>query len=85
LEIGPSFCLPPVESCRGTSPIQAAKIASGPKNPRIHDGRRYRARTDDADARNGLNPLALFVSAMLRLDPLLDRSDQRLQRLELRR
>src|SRR5258707_2938276 len=26
LEIGPSFCLPPVESCRGTSPIQAAKL-----------------------------------------------------------
>jgi hypothetical protein len=25
LEIGPSFCLPPVESCSGTSPIQAAK------------------------------------------------------------
>jgi hypothetical protein len=25
LEIGPSFGLPPVESCRGTSPIQAAK------------------------------------------------------------
>src|SRR6266536_6066330 len=25
LEIGPSFCLPPVESWRGTSPIQAAK------------------------------------------------------------
>src|SRR6516165_6991939 len=25
LEIGPSFCLPPVESCRGTSPTQAAK------------------------------------------------------------
>src|SRR5216684_1054041 len=24
-EIGPSFCLPPVESCRGTIPIQAAK------------------------------------------------------------
>src|SRR6516162_8236664 len=24
-DIGPSFCLPPVESCRGTSPIQAAK------------------------------------------------------------
>jgi hypothetical protein len=23
--IGPSFCLPPVESCRGTIPIQAAK------------------------------------------------------------
>jgi hypothetical protein len=25
LEIGPSFCLPPVESWRGTIPIQAAK------------------------------------------------------------
>jgi transposase len=25
LEIGPSFCLPPVESWRGTRPIQAAK------------------------------------------------------------
>jgi hypothetical protein len=25
LEIGPSLCLPPVESCRGTRPIQAAK------------------------------------------------------------
>ena len=24
-EIGPSFCLPPVDSCRGTIPIQAAK------------------------------------------------------------
>jgi hypothetical protein len=24
-EIGPSLCLPPVESCRGTIPIQAAK------------------------------------------------------------
>jgi hypothetical protein len=30
-EIGPSFCLPPVESSRGTSPIQAAKSRPDPK------------------------------------------------------
>ena len=30
-EIGPSFCLPPVEVSRGTSPIQAAKARPNPK------------------------------------------------------
>ena len=33
---------------------------------------RDRGRTDDADARDGLKPLARLVRAMLRFDPPLD-------------
>jgi hypothetical protein len=49
LEIGPSFCLSPVESCPGTSPIQAAKSRADRKNRWVRYRRRYRGRPDDTD------------------------------------
>src|SRR5437660_1359014 len=85
LEIGPSFCLPPVESCRGTSPIQAAKLRPDRKTVGSATVAAIALAPDDTDARDGLKPLARLVRAVLRLDSLLDRSDQRLHRLKLRR
>src|SRR5215475_12458718 len=83
-EIGPSRCLPPVESSRGTMPIQAAKSrpllkieASGTRGD---NG----ARADDTDTGNGLEPLAVRILAMLREKALLDRPDFGLARGNLR-
>ena len=59
-------------------PNPSRKIASRPKNRRVCHSRRDRGRPDDADARDGLKPLARLVRAVLRLDSFLDRSDQRL-------
>ena len=55
------------------------------KNLRIRDGRRYRAGSDNPNARDGLEPPARRARAVLNNDPLLDRSNHRLQRLKPRR
>jgi hypothetical protein len=73
LEIGPSFCLPPVESCRGTSPIQAAKSRPEQKTIGVRHRRGNRVRPDNSNARNGLKPPANLVDAMLLHDPLIKR------------
>ena len=84
-EIGPSFCLPPVESCRGTIPIQAAK--SRPERKTLGSGTTAAivVAPITPNAGDGLEPLTCFVRAMLRNDPLLERSDHRLHSLKLRR
>jgi hypothetical protein len=72
---------PPVESCRGTSPIQAAKSRPDRKTDGSAISRRDRGGSDDADARYCLEPLARLIQAMLGDDPLLDQSDHRLHSL----
>src|SRR5712671_6597991 len=59
-------------------------VASRPEDSRVCHRRHDRSRPDNPDARDGLNPLARLVRAMLHLDPLFDRSDDTLQRLKLR-
>src|SRR3954466_7374636 len=48
------------------------KIASRSKNRRVCNRCRNRGRPDDADARDGLEPLARRVGAMLHFDLLLE-------------
>jgi hypothetical protein len=68
----PSFCLPPVESWRGTSPIQAAK--SRPDRNTVRRRRHDRGRPQNPDARDGLNPPAHLVGAVLGYDLCLGSS-----------
>jgi hypothetical protein len=60
-----SFCLPPVEPWCGTSPIQAA---SRPKHRRIRRRRNDRGHPQNPDARDGANPPAHLVRAVLGYD-----------------
>src|SRR5712691_4013795 len=83
-EIGPSLCLPPVEPSRGTNPIQAAKSRPDLKIFGSGTVAANRGGADNPNARDGLEPLARLVRAMLNNDPLLDRSNHRLQRLNPR-
>ena len=84
-EIGPSFCLPPVEILPRHDPDPGRKITARAKNPRIWDDRCDRSGPNNSNAGDGLEPLTCFVRAMLRNDPLLERSDHRLHSLKLRR
>jgi hypothetical protein len=54
---------------------QAGEIRKMTTSQRSADNR---ARADEANARNGLEPFAVVVSAMLPKKPLLDRRDLRL-------
>ena len=66
-------------------PDPGRKITTRPECLRVGDDGRDGGRAYDADTGDGLEPLARLVRAMLRNDPFLDRSDQRLDRLKLRR
>ena len=66
-------------------PDPGRKITTRPKSLRIWDDGGDGRRAYDADAGDGLEPLTCLVRAMLRNDPLLDRSDHRLHSLKLRR
>jgi hypothetical protein len=63
-----SFCSPPVESWRGTSPIQAAKSRPDRNTVGIRRRRHDRGRPQNPDARDGLNPPAHHVRAVLGYD-----------------
>src|SRR6478735_10726259 len=66
-------------------PDPGRKITARAKNPRIWDDRCDRSGPNNSNAGDGLEPLTCFVRAMLRNDPLLERSDHRLHSLKLRR
>ena len=84
-EIGPSFCLPPVEILPRYDPDPGRKVTTRSKNLRVRDGGSDCGRTHNANPRDAPEPLACFVRAMLSNDPPLDRSDHRLPRLKPRR
>ena len=67
--------LPPVEFCRGTSPIQAASSRPGLEEGGIGSGRRQGAGRDRPDAGNGLETPARLVRAVPGEDALLGRID----------
>jgi hypothetical protein len=72
-----SFCLPPFESWRGTSPDPGREIASRPKHRRIRRRRHDRGRPQNPDARDGLNAPAHLVRAVLGYDLGLGSSGKR--------
>jgi hypothetical protein len=78
-----SFCLPPVECSRGTTPIQAANSRPLRKAPSVADrgddcGRRHRS-----DARDGHQPSAGFVLVSGFLDHRIGFVDPHIQVIEL--
>ena len=81
------FCLPPVESCCGTSParLPGRHIAARPECLWVRDRGDNGGRAHQTNPRDAPEPLACFVRAMMSNNPLLDRCDQRPHRLELRR
>ena len=66
-------------------PNPSRKIAPRPERLRVRDGSRNGGRANNADPGNSAEPFACLVRAMLRHNPLLDRSNERLQRLKLGR
>ena len=66
-------------------PNPGRKITTRAEGSRVGDSADNSARANDANAGDALQPLARLIRTMLCDDPLLDRSDQRLQRLKLRR
>ena len=67
-EIGPSFCLPPVEFVVARAqPMRRSHGRS--KNLRIRDARCDRGGPEKADPGDGLQSLALFIRAMLYTSP----------------
>src|SRR6516164_1912304 len=84
LEIGPSFCLPPVESCRGTSPIQAAKSRPERKTMGSDTVAAIALAPMMPMPGNALKPPARLVGAMLLHNPLIKRTEHGLCCLKLR-
>src|SRR5882757_5355197 len=66
-------------------PDPGRKITTRPECLRVRDDGGDGSRAYDADSGDGLEPLAGFVRAMQRNDPVLDRADHRLHSLKLRR
>src|SRR5258706_10650031 len=64
-------------------PDPGRKITTRPECLRVCDDGGDGSRAYDANTGDGLEPLTGFVRAMLRHDPLLDRSDHRLHSLKL--
>src|SRR6202049_2460775 len=81
----PELLLAPGRILARHQPDPGREIASRPEHRRVRRRRHDRGRPQNPDARDGFNPLARLVRAMLHLDPLLDRPDQRPHGLELRR
>src|SRR5262249_57349961 len=61
------------------------KIATRAEDVRVADCRGNSTRTKEPDPRNARKSLARLIRTMLHNQPLLNRSNQRLQRLKLRR
>jgi hypothetical protein len=75
--------VPPVESWRGTRPIQAAK--SRPDLKTVGSDTVAAIAVAPMTPTPGMVSPARLVRTMLHLDPLLDRPDHRLHSLKLRR
>src|SRR5262245_3256213 len=65
-------------------PNPGREVTPRPKCLRVCNNGRDGGRPDNADPRDGLKPLAFLARTMLPDDPILDRSNQRLQSLKLR-
>jgi hypothetical protein len=66
-------------------PNPGGKITTRPERLRIRDSGGNSARANDADPGDAQQSLARLIGAVLHKEPFLDRSNQRLQRLKLRR
>src|SRR3984885_13029466 len=66
-------------------PDPGREVTTRSKNLRIRDGRCDRGGSDKTNSGDALEPLARLAQAVLHNDAFLDRSDQRLHRLKLRR
>src|SRR3954465_1477443 len=64
-------------------PHPGGKITARPKGIRVGHRGGYGARANDADPGDALQSLVFFIRTMLHNEPLLDRANHRLQRLEL--
>src|SRR5215472_11330982 len=62
----------------------SGKITPRPECLRIGDSGGNSTRANDADPVDALQSLARLIGAMLHNEPLLDRADHRMQRLQLR-
>jgi len=68
----------------GAAPARSRRENRVPtETPSVRHRRHDRGRPQNPDARDGFNPLARLVRAMLRLDPLFDCPNHRLHRLKL--
>ena len=77
--------MPPVEVFARHEPDPGREVTTRSKNLRIRDGRCDRGGSDKTNSGDALEPLARLAQAVLHHDAFLDRSDQRLHRLKLRR
>src|SRR6516164_11300992 len=79
----PKFLFTPGRTLARDEPNPGGKITPRPEGARIVDCGGDGARANDPDPMDAFQSLACLIGAMLHNDPLLDRANHRMQRLEL--